>query len=301
MRLFSVSLSLMDQTFQGLIVHYFHLVMSRTFLPLLYSSALLVSFLSCQEKTENQQIDTSTTQATELNNEFLKKLNFPQTVSYIGLEKPKDTTVVNVKSGTAPADMVYIQGGLVQIGSDEGLEQERPSFWAKIAPFWMDTHPVTVAEFRKFIKATNYKTEAETFGNAGIIDESTGQQWILKDGANWHHPMGPDFPAAADDHPVTQVSWNDANAYAKWVGKRLPCELEWEHAARNARNAEARHGLEVGERWPRNPPPAKPATAAPFLNGDTTSKPTGNTTLISGRGNFPSRTTTKTVLHIRRP
>ncbi len=239
MRLFSVSLSLMAQTFQGLIIHYFHLVMLRTFFLYLYSSALLISFLSCQEKTDNQKVDTPITQATELNDEFLKKLNFPQTVSYVGLEKPKDTTVVNVKSGTAPAGMVYIQGGLVQIGSDEGLEQERPSFWAKIKPFWMDTHPVTVAEFRKFINATNYKTEAETFGNAGIIDESTGQQWILKDGANWHHPMGPDFPAADDDHPVTQVSWNDANAYAKWADKRLPCELEWEHAARNARNSRA--------------------------------------------------------------
>ncbi len=211
--------------------------MLRTFFLLLLSTAIVFSFSACQQHTENQQADLPITQATDLNNEFLKKLEFPATIAFLGLEKPTDTTVVNVKPKGVPAGMIYIQGGMVQIGSDEGLEQERPSFWAKVNPFLMDSHPVTVAEFRKFITATNYKTEAETFGNAGIIDESTDQQWILKDGANWHHPMGPDFPAAADDLPVTQVSWNDANAYAKWAGKRLPCELEWEHAARNARNS----------------------------------------------------------------
>ncbi|WP_169704530.1 formylglycine-generating enzyme family protein [Runella slithyformis] len=211
--------------------------MSRIFAFLLSVTALVYVLSSCGTKTDTHQHSAPPAQTVEVNTDFLKNLKFPPTILYAGLEKPTDTTVSTTKPKTVPTGMIYIQGGVVQIGSDEGLEQERPSFWAKVNSFWMDTHPVTVGEFRKFVQATHFQTEAEKFGNAGIIDESTDRQWILKDGANWHHPMGPDFPAAADDHPVTQVSWNDANAYAQWAGKRLPCELEWEHAARNARNS----------------------------------------------------------------
>lgn len=207
----------------------------------LYIIALLIVISSCQnndKKTKDTaKEDSAPNQAVLLNQDFLKKLEFPRTIIYLGLEKPQDSVVVSTKPQQIPKDMVFIQGGVVNVGSDEGLEQERPSFWAKVKPFLIDTHPVTVGEFKKFVAATGFKTEGEKFGNAGIIDESTDQQWILKDGANWHHPLGPDFPAAPDDHPVTQVSWNDANAYAKWAGKRLPCEIEWEHAARNARNS----------------------------------------------------------------
>lgn len=204
------------------------------------SALTFILLWSCQSNNDTQQSSNDSVPKNEvvaLNSEFLKKLGFPATVVYIGLDKPTDSTVVNTQPSNSPKGMIYVKGGTVQIGADDGLEQERPSFWAKVKPFYMDIHPVTVAEFRKFVTATNFKTEAEKFGNGGIIDESTEQQWILKDGANWHHPMGPDFPPAPDDHPVTQVSWNDANAYAQWAGKRLPCEIEWEHAARNARNS----------------------------------------------------------------
>ena len=134
--------------------------------------------------------------------------------------------------------MMLVPGGHTLIGSEEGLTQEQPTFWIAIKPFRIDTHPVTVAEFRQFVAASGYRTEAERFGDAGVFNEQT-RQWTLVKGANWQYPRGPDQPKAPDNHPVTQVSWNDAQAYARWAGKRLPTELEWEHAARNGRNDRA--------------------------------------------------------------
>lgn len=139
-----------------------------------------------------------------------------------------------------PDGMVYVPGGITHIGADDGPPEERPVFAARVAPFFMDIHPVTVAQFRKFVQQTGYVTEAERLGDAGVYDSANGG-WKLVAGANWHHPMGPTAPAAADDHPVTQVSWNDAVAYAHWAGKRLPSEVEWEHAARNARDDRDRY------------------------------------------------------------
>ncbi len=136
--------------------------------------------------------------------------------------------------------MVAVPGGNTQIGAEDGTALEKPLFWARIEPFFMDEHPVTVAEFRKFIQATAYQTQAEQFGDAGMLDEKT-KQWGLKKGANWAFPQGRDQPKAPDNHPVTQVSWNDATAYATWAGKRLPSEVEWEHAARNGVNTRFRY------------------------------------------------------------
>ena len=78
-------------------------------------------------------------------------------------------------------------------------------------------------------------TEAEKFGNAAVFDFNSGQ-WSLVEGATYLYPQGKNGPAAPEDHPATQVSWNDAVAFAKWKGKRLPTQSEWEHAAKNAEN-----------------------------------------------------------------
>lgn len=115
------------------------------------------------------------------------------------------------------------------------MPHERPVFKARVAPFFMDTHPVTVAQFRTFVEETEYVTQAEDFGDAAVYSLSQ-RAWELLPGANWRYPLGPDSPGAEDNHPVTQVSWNDAVAYARWAGKRLPTEVEWEHAARGGAN-----------------------------------------------------------------
>lgn len=201
---------------------------------LFFTGIIAASCNLSEDKTTESK--TQEVQIGQVNKAFVKALNFPETITYLGIEKPADTSVVAF-TGNVPEGMIGINGGIVRVGSEEGFDHERPMFWARVKPFLMDKSPVTVAKFREFIKATNFKTQAEKFGDAGMIDESTGNAWILKPGANWEYPMGKDFPKAADNHPVTQVSWNDAVAYCKWAGKRLPNEIEWEHAARNARNS----------------------------------------------------------------
>ncbi len=169
------------------------------------------------------------------NQKTIELLQFPQTIISISLSEPQKEphkpSLVKI-----PADMILVPAGNVHMGNSGGFAHELPRFWAKVSSFLMDKSPVTVSQFRKFIQATAYKTEAEKFGNAGVISDDTEKQWTLVDGATWEYPQGKTKPRAPDNHPVTQVSWNDANAYAKWAGKRLPCEIEWEHAARNAQN-----------------------------------------------------------------
>ncbi len=136
---------------------------------------------------------------------------------------------------TVPAGMIYVPGGLTRIG-DDAMPGEAPAFDAHVSAFLLDRHPVTVAAFAGFVAATGYVTEAERLASGGVLDPDI-HAWRLVEGATWRRPLGPDRPPAPSDHPVTQVSWNDAAAYATWAGKRLPTEVEWEHAARGARNA----------------------------------------------------------------
>ena len=161
-------------------------------------------------------------------------------------------TNVDLETLSIPDGMVFVPGGRTDIGAEDGLTHELPVFEAKVEPFLLDTHPVTVGQFREFVLATGYQTQAEGFGNSGVLLEKMGQ-WTLLDGANWEFPEGPNGDPASDDHPVTQVSWNDAVAYSKWAGKRLPTEIEWEHAARGAINSRQQYAwgdsLETGESY----------------------------------------------------
>ena len=126
--------------------------------------------------------------------------------------------------------MVFVKGGKFNFGSNTGLEREKPEREVIIQSFLIDKNLVTVKDFRTFVNDNNYITEAENFGNGIVYNDST-DIWQLVDGANWEFPFGKLELIALDDHPVTQVSWNDALAYCKCYNKTLPSEVQWEYAA----------------------------------------------------------------------
>ena len=170
-----------------------------------------------------------------------------------------------------PPGMAWVPGGEFTMGTDdpEAAPAERPAHRVRVDGFWMDVTEVTNAEFRRFVEATGYTTTAErpvdweqlrkelppgtpkppddrlVPGSLVFIPpvhpvslDAQTAWWRWVPGANWRHPEGPESTIdGKDDHPVVHVSWDDALAYARWAGKRLPTEAEWEFAARGGLDA----------------------------------------------------------------
>lgn len=138
------------------------------------------------------------------------------------------------------AGMVWIPGGTVVPGTMSGYADERPAGAVRLEPFWMDRTEVTNAQFAAFVKATGHVTQAEREGAAAVFRAPPpgrhvpeGSWWVWTRGADWRHPEGPGSDLRGRDHePVVLVALADALAYARWLGRDLPTEAEWEHAAR---------------------------------------------------------------------
>jgi sulfatase modifying factor 1 len=152
---------------------------------------------------------------------------------------------------------VHLPGGTFQMGSTQYYEEEGPVHPETVAPFWIDRYDVTNADLAKFVAATHYVTDAErspdpadypevpkeklVAGGAAFTPPSGGvrgtedpmQWWSFVAGTNWRHPDGPGSTIVGHENdPVVQVSYNDALAYAKWKGRELPTEAQYEYAAR---------------------------------------------------------------------
>ena len=141
--------------------------------------------------------------------------------------------------------MIQVEGGTYMMGgnSEQARNDEFPRHKETVPSLWVDETEVTNAQFREFVEATGYKTTAErpfeidgeTYPPGALVfDENDPQAWWkFVEGASWKEPYGPGSNIdGKDDHPVVQVSWYDANAYAKWAGKRLPTEAEFEYFKR---------------------------------------------------------------------
>jgi sulfatase modifying factor 1 len=166
-------------------------------------------------------------------------------------------------------ELVEVPGGSFRMGSTSFYPEEAPIHTVQVTGFAIERHPVTNAQFNEFVDETGHVTVAERDIDPALYPEANPadlvpgalvfsptsrpvdlrdwrQWWEWTPGASWRHPFGPDSGIETlADHPVVQVAYPDAAAYARWAGRRLPSEAEWEYAARGGSTATYAWGAEA--------------------------------------------------------
>ena len=215
------------------------------FVPLFFYGLLFNSLINCSEKTKRSNSSS--------------KFQIKEKTRVV-------SSVESIEDSILVSGMVLIPSGNFEMGAfnSNGFADEYPKHKVKINSFWMDISEVTNAEFKKFVDETGYITTAEkkvdwdemkkdlppgtTKPHDSLLAPSSllfyytsfpvelndySQWWKFTKGVNWKNPWGPDSSIEGkDDFPVVHISWNDAQEYCKWAGKRLPTEAEWEYASR---------------------------------------------------------------------
>lgn len=186
--------------------------------------------ISCKEEESTEPIAAMEMPPKKVSVDYHK--NYIREISYLDTREDSTSTLgmVRLKGGT------FIMGG----NSDDSAKDELPRHKVKIDPIWVDKTEVTNSQFQEFVEATGYVTTAERsfeikgkrYDAGALIFDPYNPEWTWKfvRGTNWMHPKGPDSDIIGKGNlPVVQVSWYDAMAYAKWAGKRLPTEAEYEY------------------------------------------------------------------------